>query len=379
MDMSARAGVPDDMSVERPVLFVIPSLRAGGAEAIMIRVANHLAGEGTRVMLTALDMTGEFRSRIDPRVEFCELGIRRTLYAAPALLRLIRRTRPRLIFSSLTRVSLLLLAFRALYPGRPRIVVRQPSMPSRELDYLQPRWAYRFLYPRLLGSADVIVSQSRVMAEDLYRSFRPGRARVVTINNPVPETDWSSCEDQPAPFPEGINFVCVGRLAWEKGQDVLLEAFSRVAERLAAARLTFVGDGPMAGQLASKAAELGLEDRVHFAGFRDDPAPYLFHADAVVLPSRWEGFPNVLLEALSAGVPVVATDCGGVSAEIVQPGVNGCLVAGENPLALADAMLGVLALRGQGRAAIRQTASRFEASRIMAEYRGVLLDAGQAA
>lgn len=341
----------------------------------MIRIANHLAGEGLRVMLTAIDVTGEFRSRIDPRVEFCELGIRRTRYAAPALLRLIRRARPRLIFSSLTRVSLLLLACRGLIPGRPLIVVRQPSLPSRELQHLQPRWVYGLLYPRLIGTADVIVSQSRVMTEDLFRSFRPGRARVVTINNPAPDTDWSACQRLPSPFKEGVNFLCVGRLSEEKGQDVLLEAFAQVVRGLGTARLTFVGDGPTAGRLASQARELGLADRVRFTGFRADPAPYFFHADAVVLPSRWEGFPNVLLEAISAGVPVVATECAGASAEIVQPGVNGYLVADEDPPALADAMLRVLPLREQGRDAIRQTARKFEMDGIMAAYRKLLLDA----
>lgn len=370
---------PSGTPSQRPVLIILPSLRPGGAEAILIRIANDLANEGVRVILTAIDVTGAFRSRIDERVEFCDLGIRRVRYAAPALLRLVRRCRPRVLLSSLTRVSILLLALRRFLHDNPSIVVRQPSMPSRELEHLHPSWIYNILYPWLLGSADIIVSQSSAMTADLGRAFRPGRARIVTINNPAPDTDWNRYRGQPSPYEDGINFLCVGRLSMEKGQDVLLDAFAQVAQKLKTARLTIVGDGPLAVPLATQVRQLGLADRVRFTGFREDPAPYYCHADALVLPSRWEGFPNVLLEAISAGVPVVATECGGASAEIVQPGINGYLVPGEEPEALASAMLGVLALRGQGRGVISQTANRFDASRIMAAYRSVLLDGGTSA
>ncbi|CAG0938063.1 N-acetylgalactosamine-N, N'-diacetylbacillosaminyl-diphospho-undecaprenol 4-alpha-N-acetylgalactosaminyltransferase [Gammaproteobacteria bacterium] len=324
-------------------------------------------------MLTAIDAAGEFRDRIDDRVEFEELGIRRTRYAALALLRLIRRARPRVLFSTLTRVNMLLLGLRCVLPERPRIVIRQPTMPARDLTNLRPRWIYRLLYPRLLGAADVIVSQSAVMTTSLRRHVRPGLARVVTIGNPAPDADWAALRSLPSPFEAGTNFLCVGRLSAEKGQDVLLDAFALALQRLSAIRLTFVGQGPLADPLKAQAERLGIADRVSFAGFCPDPGVYLAHADALVLPSRWEGFPNALLEAISAGIPVVATECDGVSAEIVQPGINGYLVPTEDPAAMAEAMLRVLGLRSQGAEPIRQTIDRFRSERIMAAYREVLL------
>lgn len=356
-------------------LFVLPSLRVGGAEKVVIRIANALAASGLDVGLTAIDGAGELRRDVAAGVPIYELGVKQTRYAPFRLIGLIRQLRPAVVFSSLTRVSLLLLLVRPFLPRHTRIIVRQPSIASTEIRTLQPLWLYKLLFPRLIPTADAIVSLSRVMTADLRGMFGEQSDFITMINNPAPEIDRNSYLAKGSPFGEGVNFLAVCRLSHEKGPDLLLRAFSQAVSRLPAARLTILGDGPLMAEMRELAIELGIADRVTFRGFVPDPFAFYVHADALVLASRYEGFPNVLVEAMACGTPAVATDCGGVSAEIILDGDNGFVVPGENAAGLAEAMVRVITLRRErSAAAIAQTAQRFSPAAVYSAYRRLIQD-----
>lgn len=223
-------------------LFVLPSLRAGGAEKVVIRIANDLVSHGEVVALAVVDCVGELRGDLDQNIVVHDLGIQKTRYAFFALVRLIRRLSPELIFSSLTRVSLLLLMARPLLPRSTRIVVRQPGIASIDLKHLEPRWLYQLLFVRLMPRADLIVTQSGPMTTDLASILATRVGRVVEIPNPSPTVDRRSYLDAGTPFSGATNFLAVGRLSSEKGYDTLLAAFSIVAARRDDARLTIIGD-----------------------------------------------------------------------------------------------------------------------------------------
>lgn len=351
------------------VLFVLPSLRAGGAERIVIRLANHLASRGEPVALAVLDGAGEFRGDLDPSLKLYDLGIARTRYAVLELVRLIRRLKPGLLFSSLTRVSLLLLLVRSLLPPGTRIVVRQPSIASIDLGSIEPRWLYKLLFRRLMPRADLIVSQSAVMSNDLVTVLAGHSAPIVEIPNPAPIVDRDVWLAGGSPFRVAVNFLAVGRLSPEKGYDTLLAAFAIVAAQRGDARLTIIGSGPMDLSLRELARTLLISDKVDFLGYVPSPFAYYVHADALVLASLWEGFPNVLLEAIASGTPVVATTCGGVTAEIVDPGTSGVIVGGEGAPALASGMLAAIGLKDAvGPERIARSIARFSPDRLLAEY-----------
>ncbi|MBL8200266.1 MAG: glycosyltransferase [Chromatiales bacterium] len=355
------------------ILFVLPSLRAGGAEKVVIRLANYLAREGEDVGFATLDCTGELRGDLDPSIPLYDLQVPKTRYAPGALLRLIRRLKPRLVFSSLTRVSLLLLLMRPLFPPDTRIVVRQPSIASSDLQSIEPRWLYGLLFGRLIPTADLVVSQSDAMSADLVRVLAPRTARLVEVPNPAPVVDRQGLLARGSPFVGGVNLLAVGRLSPEKGYENLLAAFARLAASRNDVHLTVIGNGPLATELREKSAALGLSDRVTFLGFLADPFPYYVHADALVLASRWEGFPNVVLEALASGIPVVATPCGGVTAEIVVPGSNGVIVREGGVEELCRGMAEVLELRSRvAPEDLAQSIGRFTAEDVFARYRQVL-------
>ena len=358
---------------EQCCLIVLPSFRAGGAENIAIRIANDLANRGFNVRLAAIDGAGEFRGRIVANVTIIDLRIRRTRYAAFALLRLIWRTKPSVIFSTLTRVNLLILLARPMLPRAMRIVVRQPSMPSRELASLQPRWLYRLLFHRCIGMADVVISQSETMTKDLIKCIGQAPHGLVTIGNPAPDVDLNWYRQQPSPYSGGVNYVAVGRLSEEKNYALLLRAFAEVKKQRPNSCLTLVGDGALAGLLRELADKLGVGDCVRLAGFAPDPFVFYVHADVLVLTSKWEGFPNVLLEAIAVGTPVVATPCGGVAAEIVVNGENGIVVVADDEKEGAEAMISVLdiSLR-RSRFDIAKSIARFDGLQTMAKLRNAI-------
>jgi glycosyltransferase involved in cell wall biosynthesis len=156
----------------------------------------------------------------------------------------------------------------------------------------------------------------------------------------------------------------VGRLAYQKGVDVLLHAWRIVREHLPESeqpRLAIVGMGPRQAQLEQLAATLDIVDSVEFAGLQRDVVAWLSRSDVLVLPSRWEGMPNAVLEAMASGLPCIATRVSG-SEDIIQHGANGLLVAPDDPEELAGALLSLLrdpALGLQYGRAARATAEEY--------------------
>src|SRR5438477_6604938 len=131
--------------------------------------------------------------------------------------------------------------------------------------------------------------------------------------------------------------VCVSKLRYEKGIDVLLQAWQLVHQQAPQARLIIVGSGYLQTQHACMAKELGIAASVEFAGLQGDVPAQLHRGGLAVLPSRWEGMPNALLEAMACGLPCVATRVSG-SEDIICDGVDGLLVEPEQPAELAEAL-----------------------------------------
>ena len=133
-------------------------------------------------------------------------------------------------------------------------------------------------------------------------------------------------------------FVTVARLVPQKGIDVLIRALAQTTGPAQAWPLTLVGDGPERDALERQVQQTGLQERAHFLGFRSDPQTFLLQAAVFVLPSRFEGMPNALLEAMAAGLAVVVTDASPGPLEVVEHGVNGWVVPSDDPFALAEAL-----------------------------------------
>ena len=206
--------------------------------------------------------------------------------------------------------------------------------------------AQRRLKRRELGRADAVTAVCSAVADSLAHDYGVDRARLRVLPNGADPPDLEAERPEARRLRDRFGaallkplWVCAARLEEQKGHAVLLDALAEVRRRDHDFVCALAGDGTLREPLARRAAELGLADHVHFLGRLDDVGPLLLAADAVILPSRWEGLPLILLEALARARPVVASAVGGVP-DVVEDEVTGRLVPPGDPAALADALEG---------------------------------------
>jgi len=324
------------------IALVLPNLDAGGAEMQLLQLAGFLARGRRRTRIVCLDRRGVLAERLPGGVEVVDLGV-------PSAKRAIRHLARALagddvVVSSLKHVSLAVEAARRLGNRRVLHVVRVANTYSRELAGTSPlrraAWAtaLRFLHR---GAALAICGSEGVRA-DLLRVTGASAERVKVIGNPVFDAELLRRADLPtgdAAFDAlpGPKLVAAGRLEPQKGFDVLVAAFA-TAFPADDARLFVLGEGRERDKLRWLAAQLGVGERVFLRGFVANPYPYLARCDAFALSSRYEGLPNVLIEALCLGRSVVATDCASGPREILEAVQAGRLVPVDDVAAMAEAL-----------------------------------------
>ncbi len=321
------------------IAFVAASLGPGGSERIISRLASEFARRDHGVgLITLASREGDFYT-VDSRVERVGLGLMAPSRSAAASLgnnakrllslrRILLSLAPDVVVSFVDRTNVLALA--ACLGMRVRVVVCERCDPTQ-----QPRSRpWDFARSKLYRLASAVVVQTPTVAEWAYSLA--ARERVVVIPNFVDEpslpggTAWWSGDRS--------RIVAIGRLSAEKGFDLLLAAFARVAAVHPEWDLHIAGDGPLRTELKQLARALGLADRVVFHGLVTDVGGLLRSARIFTLPSRNEGFPNVLLEAMAHGVAPVSFDCPSGPRHIIRDGFDGVLVPPENVQRLAEAL-----------------------------------------
>jgi glycosyltransferase involved in cell wall biosynthesis len=340
-DVVSRNGCRGATTPQRPrkVAFILPSFAGGGAQRVLISFAAQLDRAAFAPVLIVFEETGPWQALVTSDLPVVALKRARLRSALPGLLRRLRLERPDVIVSALAYVNFGVLALRPFLSGRPRIVVREANTPryhsAAPIGRLLYRLGYRLLYPW----ADCVVCPANCIAEELTELFGVAERQIVLLPNPVDESVLRKAADPPRRRPgSGLRFVAVGRLTEQKGYDRLLPDFSRLPKD---AHLTIFGAGEQHSALVAQAAALGLAQRVAFAGFDPQPAPWLAGADALLLPSRWEGLPNAALEALACGTPVIASPEAGGIAEIAANAEAGAVVLAKPGEAFVAAMTSV--------------------------------------
>lgn len=332
------------MSTSRErVAFFLPGLYEGGAERVMLNLAEGVAARGYEVDLVLARAEGPYMEQIPDSVRLIDLKAVRVMRSVPALARYLRREQPAALLSALFTNIVALWARRLVRPA-PRLVICEHNTLSAVVrNHNDPRWQW---YPKLAGWfypwADEIVAVSRGIADDLAEVTTISRDRIRVVYNPVVTSDLHRKSLEPLEHPwfrmgEPPAIVSIGRLTRQKAFDVLIRAFSQV-RRHRRARLLILGQGEDRQTLERLVAQLGLEQDVSLPGFVQNPYPYIARAALFVLASRWEGLPTVIIEALYLGTPIIATDCSGGMREILRDGQYGRLVPVNSPALLAEAI-----------------------------------------
>jgi exopolysaccharide biosynthesis WecB/TagA/CpsF family protein len=311
----------------RKIAFFMHDLSGGGVERMRLRLATGLVDRGYDVQLIVQCARGPLARLVPADITLTALGAPHSWGAMWALAGTLRSSRPDILVSSLDHNNIVALCARVLAGGRTKIIICQHNTLSGEAVV---GWRYRvvpLLYRVMAWRADAIIAVSDGVAADLVRTACLPAQRINVVYNPVVTVGERTYSAPPHPWLETRavpTFVFAGRLVAQKDPLLLLESFALRLHH-GPARLIICGDGPLLTQLRERANVLAIAHAVFFAGFVEDPLPWMAAASALVVTSKYEGFANVIVEAMSCGTPVIATDCTFGPSEILGNGRFGRL------------------------------------------------------
>lgn len=331
---------------ERRIAFFLPTLAGGGAERVALNLLAGMLERDIPLDLVLADAEGPYLSQVPDRIRVINFGVSRVIKAVPALARYLKETQPVGLLSHMNHANMTAILARDLARVKTKLVGVEHETLSASKSQLRRSKLFptmmKLLYPR----ADAIVGVSKGVSEDLdtQLGFKPGTVK--TIYNPVVDPQLIAKSQEPVAHPwfqpdSPPVFLAVGRLSFQKDFENLIQAFALVRARKPA-RLIILGEGETRSELEAAIAKLGISEDVSLPGFVQNPYAYMRNSTALVLSSRWEGLPTVLIEAMACGCAVVATDCPSGPHEILAAGQYGRLVPVENAPALADAMVQTL-------------------------------------
>jgi len=309
------------MPNKRPrIVFILPTLSAGGAERVLITLMNGLDTNQYERVFLAVSEEGGLRSLIAPDIPFHSLG-KGTRFGSslPKIYRKLKELQPDIVVSTMAHMNFAVLLLKPFFPNT-RFVVREaitPSYFSQKSFVIRSivKLSYRRLYPR----ADMVISPAQKIIDEFRDLLKISVKNHALLPNPVDVERILASVAREAAITESrreaIHYVCAGRLVSQKGFDQLI-AHLPALKNCYDWHLTILGEGEQREDLQKVIETMGLKSKVTLAGFTDVPWSVIASADAFLMPSRYEGLPNVVLEALACGTPVIATRTSGGIDEI---------------------------------------------------------------
>jgi glycosyltransferase involved in cell wall biosynthesis len=362
------------------VCFVLPSLAGGGAERVAVQVLSALDATRWDRSMYLFKREGPYLADVPSSVRLASASSESRLGRLLELRRFIRDTRPDLVVSFLSYFTVLAAAKAAGVGARVVFVLGTPmSAFLNDADYHWKTPSHRTVFTLITRAgynlADAIATTSTGVSDDLMRHFGVRENAIKVVHNPIDFDALAGASTEPLESTDERAWnhpaiVSAGRLAEAKNYPLLIDAMALLRRRLPAARLFILGQGDQELQLRQQIASLGLADTVRLCGFQRNPWKYIARADVFALTSRYEGFGNVLVEAMACGVPVVATSSPG-PLEIVQDNVDGMIVPEHTAAAVANALEAMLTderRRASMAAAAKEASRRFALPAIAGQY-----------
>lgn len=328
------------------IAIVLHDLRGGGAEKMMVRLANQLAENGDDITMILITGGGENKAYLDNRVNLIELNCTRTLSAFSPLRKVLKKLKPQGILAALTHVNVITSITCLSLGWLKKLHVSErnafsldkkvnSSVVMKSVYFLAP-WFYRFI-------PNPVIAVSQGVADDLIESTIVRKQDVTTAPNPVITAETIAAAKQGPQHPWLVNketkiLIAVGRLAHQKGFDMLIDAFSQISKQIDC-KLIIFGEGELRKQHQKQIETLDLTNKISMPGYTNNPIAEMKAADLYVLSSRFEGSPNAIVEAMSVNTPVVAFDCPHGAREILQDGDIPYLVPNGDVNALSKACI----------------------------------------
>jgi glycosyltransferase involved in cell wall biosynthesis len=353
------------------ITLFVPSLKCGGAETVMVNLANEFTSRCLSVDLVVLSSNGPLRKILNPDVNVIDLNASRLLTGFIPLGLFLRKKKPKVVISAMKHANIIILVASKVFFTDTLIIVTEHNHVQLSIQSLSRPvgWLIKKLIQLTYPWAKNIVAVSEGVAESLKVLIKFQSNKINVIYNPIiypglekkkkeyPQHRWLIAKKQPV-------FLAAGRLTDQKDYPNLLRAFSLLVKKVPC-KLIILGEGELRMKLERMVKEIGLENSVDLFGFVENPISFMNHCDVFVLSSKWEGFANVIVEAMYCGAKIVSTDCLSGPREILEKGKWGKLVKICDPVELADAMLKSLSL---SKLSVEQRANFFSTKRSTDKY-----------
>lgn len=304
-------------------LFVLPELEAGGAQRVLINLMNNVNRTKYDPEFLSVLSGGPLKDLIDPSIPVHTLNKNPTPLIfpfLPALYKKIKELKPDIVIATMTHMNFAILMLKPFFPDTV-FVVREAITPSFLFQkYKRTNWIIKKLYQILYQKANYILSPTQKIFDEFYYGLRLERHNFILLKNPVNVSKIrSSLEFENVTEEEKsiVRFIACGRLGKQKGFDRLIKALKHFSSPYDW-RLDILGEGAERPYLEDLIQINGLEDKVFLKGLVMPPYSDMARADCFVMPSRFEGLPNVVLESLACGTPVIATKESGGIKEIAK-------------------------------------------------------------
>ena len=301
----------------KTILFILPDLNQGGAERVITTLCNELDRSKFCPKLVLFKKEGYYLNHLKSDVEIIELNISRIRYSIFKIIPLIKKLKPEIVFTGWGEISAFLSPLIPFF-SKTKFITRETNVVSKHVTRKEILFFYRFY-----TNFHQIIAQSDDMKKDLIENFKINPSKIIKINNPVDFEMIKELKDEIIEQDYNKSYkkiVSIGNLSQRKGFDLLLNVFQYLKNE--PIKLTIFGDGRDKAELLQQKSDLQLEN-VSFFGKVNNPFPFVKQADLFILSSRYEGFPNVLLEAGACGTYSLVNNCPGGINEIIQQGING--------------------------------------------------------
>ncbi len=314
------------------LLIVVPTLECGGLERNVAIICNNFNTTKYDVTLAILNNQKQFFHISNKNIHVIDLQIANVRKSLFRILNLSKKIRPDIILSTANHLNLLFAIFKWIFPKGIKIIARESSIVSINTQGSWSPVLFNWLLKNFYKKLDLIVCQSEYMQLDLVKNYHIIIEKTRIINNPVSIPILKTDSGEKRSFPD---FITVARLSKEKGIDRLIRALAKMDIPF---RFTIIGEGVVRNSLQDLIESLSMQNQVTLAGNKENPFAEISSPDLFLMGSYYEGFPNAMLEAMAAGIPVIAFNAPGGIAEIIIQNENGILVNGDDEQAFADAI-----------------------------------------
>lgn len=325
------------------IMAILPSINGGGAERVIVNLLNNLDKDIFDCVLVTCCHGENYKSQLNSNITLIQLNKSNSYKAIFMIINCIKRFNPDVILSAMTHINCITVIACKISGYKGKIIISEHNTYTLNVmkeQHRLKRQALKFLIVPLYNKSSKIVFVSEGVKVDFYRNFKRIKSDLSNvIYNPVvtPEIDKLSQEE--ANLNKDYDYIiAVGRLNIQKGFDTLLKVFKVISSALPSYRLLILGQGEELNNLKELACKLSLTEKVEFLGFQDNPYKYMAASKVFVLSSRWEGFGNVIVEAMACGTPVVSFDCPNGPAEIIHDYEDGILVSNQDINHMADSI-----------------------------------------